>query len=99
MRLSSIKWQALVLLSIMSILVVGCASEALPARLEATKSVLSLGEHINIECIISNVTVNSTGNFTYEWSNDGGSIEGEGEAIYRVASERPGTSSTKAEVS
>jgi hypothetical protein len=98
MRLSSIKWQALVLLSIMSILVVGCASEALPARLEATKSVLSLGEHINIECITSNVTGNSTGNFTYEWSNDGGSIEGEGEAIDWVAPDSPGTYTIKAEV-
>ena len=98
MRLSSIKWQALIFLSIISILAGGCASQSLPAKLEATKSVLSLGEHINIKCVVSNFTGNSTGNFTYEWSNDGGSIEGDGEAIDWVAPDSPGTYTIKAEV-
>jgi hypothetical protein len=98
MKLASIKWQALIFLSIMSILAVGCASQALPAKLEASKSVLSLGEHTNIECIVSNATGNSTGNFTYEWSNDGGSLEGEGEAIDWVAPGSPGTYTITAEV-
>ncbi len=98
MRLASIKWQALVFLSIMSILAVGCASEALPAKIEASKSVLSLGEHANIECIVSNATGNFTGNFTYEWSNDGGSLQGEGKAIDWVAPDSPGTYTIRAEV-
>ena len=95
MKLKSLKWQALVFLSIVSILAGGCTSQAtLPAKLEATKSVLSLGEHINIECIISNVT----GNFTYAWSNDGGSLQGEGQAIDWVAPESPGTYTITTEV-
>ena len=103
MKLKSLKWQALVFLSIVSILAGGCTSQAtLPAKLEATKSVLSLGEHINIECIISNVTANftgnSTGNFTYAWSNDGGSLQGEGQAIDWVAPESPGTYTITTEV-
>lgn len=94
MKLKSIKWQAVIFLSIMSILAGGCTSQTLPAKLEATKSVLSLGEHANIECIVSNVT----GNFTYEWSNNGGSIQGEGEVIDWVAPDSPGTYTIRAEV-
>ena len=98
MKLKSVKWQALVFLSIISILAGGCASQALPARLEATESVLSLGEHTSIECIVSNVTANSTGNFTYEWSNDGGSLQGEGQTIDWVAPDSPGIYTIRAEV-
>lgn len=94
MKLKSVKWQALMFLSIVSILAGGCASQTLPATLEATKSVLSLGEHTNIECIVSNVT----GNFTYEWSNNGGSIQGEGQAIDWVAPDSPGTYTISAEI-
>jgi len=98
-KLKSLKWQALVFLSIVSILAGGCTSQAtLPAKLEATKSVLSLGEHINIECIISNVTGNFTGNFTCEWSNDDAVIQGEGQAIDWVAPDSPGTYTIRAEV-
>jgi hypothetical protein len=95
-KLKSSKWQALIFLSIMSILAVGCTSQVppLPTKLEATESVLSLGEHTKIECIVSN----ATGNFTYEWSNDGGSLQGEGQAIDWVAPDRPGTYTIKAEV-
>jgi len=94
LKLKSIKWQALIFLSIMSILAGGCTSQTLPAKLEATKSALSFGEHTNIECIVSNVT----GNFTYEWSNNGGSMQGEGEAIDWVAPNSPGIYTIKAEV-
>jgi hypothetical protein len=94
LKLKSVKWQALMFLSIVSILAGGCASQTLPATLEATKSVLSLGEHTNIECIVSNVT----GNFTYEWSNNGGSIQGEGQAIDWVAPDSPGTYTISAEI-
>jgi hypothetical protein len=98
LKLKSLKWQALIFLSIMSILAAGCAGQNLPAKLEASKSVLSLGEHTNIECIVSNVTGNFTGNFTYEWSNNGGSLQGEGEAIDWVAPDSPGTYTIRAKV-
>jgi hypothetical protein len=94
-----VKWQALIFLGIMSILAGGCAGQApLPAELEASKSALSLGEHTKIECIVSNATGNFTGNFSYAWSNDGGSIQGEGQAIDWVAPDIPGTYTIKAEV-
>lgn len=96
MRLASIKRQALVLLTIVFILAGGCSGPTLSARLEASKSVLSLSEQTNIECVVENVTGNSTGNFTYEWSYDGGSIQGEGETIDWVAPDIPGTYTIKA---
>lgn len=75
MRLTLKKWRVLILLSIMSFLAGGCTGQTLPVTVEAAETVLSLGEHTSIECIVSN----STGNFTYEWLCDGGSIQGEGE--------------------
>ncbi len=86
MRLTSRKWQALILLSIMSILAGGCTSQTLSAELEATKTVLSPSEHTNIECIVSN----STGNFAYDWSSDWGSIQGEGASINWLAPDSAG---------
>ncbi len=98
MKLKSLKYQALIFLSIISIIAGGCASQGVSATLEASKSELSLGEHTNIKCIVPNVTGNSTGNFTYEWSDDGGSIQGEGQSIDWVAPNSSGTYTIRAEV-
>lgn len=73
MKLNCIRWQALIFLSIISILVGGCIGPTLATTLKADRTVLCLGEHANIECTVSN----TTGNITYEWSCSGGSIEGE----------------------
>ncbi len=86
MRLTSRRWQALVFLSIMSILVAGCANQHLPATLKADKTLLSLGEHTNIECIVSN----STGNMSYEWSSNSGSFQGEGSLVEWLAPDSAG---------
>jgi hypothetical protein len=97
LRLKSLKYQALILLSIISIISIiagGCASQSISATLETTKPVLSLGEHTNIECIVPN----ATGNFTYEWSDNGGTIQGEGAAIDWVAPNSSGTYTIRAEV-
>jgi len=81
MKLISTKWQALILLSIISILAVACVNQHLPATIEADKTVLPRGERTNIKCVVSN----STGNVSYEWSSSDGSIQGEGELVEWVA--------------
>ena len=86
MRLTSRKWQALILLSIVFILASGCVNRILPTTLKADKTLLSLGEHMNIECVVSN----STGDVNYEWSSNGGSFQGEGEFVEWLAPDSAG---------
>ena len=74
MRLSSRKWQVLILAGIISILATGCAGPSIPVTLMASKTVISLGEQTNIECILPE----STANITYDWSSRGGSMAGNG---------------------
>lgn len=91
MRLASMKWQALVFLSIISILVGGCIGPTLATTLKTDRTILCLGEHANIECTVSN----STGNMTYEWSCSGGSIEGEGAVVDWFAPDSAGAYTIK----
>jgi hypothetical protein len=93
-RLTSRKWQVLIFLSIISILAGGCTGQTLPVKLESTSTVLSLGQHTNIECIVSN----STGNYTYEWSSDWGSIQGEGKLVDWLAPDSAGNYSIEVTV-
>jgi len=93
-RLTSRKWQVLIFLSIISILAGGCTVQTLPIRLEATSTLLSFGEHTNIECVVPN----STGNFTYEWSSDWGSIQGEGKLVDWLAPDSAGNYSIEVTV-
>jgi len=74
MRLSSRKWQVLILAGIISVLATGCAGPSIPVTLMASKTVISLGEQTNIECILPE----STANITYDWSSRGGSMAGDG---------------------
>ena len=74
MRLSFRKWQVLIPVVVISILATGCFGPTIPVTLQASRTIVSLGEHTNIECILPDVT----GNVTYEWSSRGGSIEGDG---------------------
>jgi hypothetical protein len=90
-KLKSIKWQAIIFLSIISIIVGGCASQTLATTLKADRTVLFLGEHANIECTVSN----STGNITYEWSCNGGSIQGEGAVVDWFAPDNTGAYTIK----
>ena len=94
MGLISRRWQALILLSIIAILVSGCANQILPTTLKADKTVLSLGEHTNIECIVSN----STGSVSYNWSSSGGSMRGQGELIEWLAPDSAGNYFIKTDV-
>lgn len=94
MRLTSRKWQVLIFLSIISILAGGCTGQTLPVKLEATSTLLSLGQHTNIECTVSN----STGNYTYEWSSDWGSIQGEGKLVDWLAPDSAGNYSIEVTV-
>ena len=86
MRLTSRKWQTLIILSIVFIFASGCANQILPTTLKADKTLLSLGEYTNMECVVSN----STGNVSYEWSSDGGSFQGEGKLVQWLAPESAG---------
>jgi len=74
MRLIPIRWQVLILVSIIFILAAGCASEPIISTLKADKTILVTGTHASIECITST----SEDNLNYEWSSNGGTIKGEG---------------------
>ena len=94
MRLTSRLGRALILLSAISILAVGCGNYFIPCSLKAGKTLLSLGEHTNIECVVSN----STGNINYKWASSDGSIQGEGASIDWLAPESAGDYFIRVEV-
>lgn len=91
MKSNSVRWQALIFLSIISLLIGGCASQTLTTTLKADRTVLCLGEHTNIESTV----LNSTGSITYEWSCNGGSIEGEAALVEWISPDSPGAYTIK----
>ena len=80
------KWQALILLGLICILASGCANQTLSTALKADRIEVFLGEHANIECVVSG----STDNVSYEWSSSGGSVQGEGELVEWLAPDSAG---------
>ena len=93
MKLSFRNWQVPILVAVIAILASGCFGPTIPVTLQASKTIVSLGEHINIECILPDVT----GNVTYDWSSRGGSIEGDG-VVADWSSDAAGDYTIKVEV-
>jgi len=83
--LNAMKWYLIIALCLIVMMVGGCTVPTLPATLNVDKSVLSLGERTTLRCIAPH-----TGNATYQWWCNGGTIEGEGAVVTWVAPECAG---------